>query len=218
MRNSIPRSLFLAALLLLCFTVGAFAEQATLVYNGVNGYSMGGVYTSPYNINVNGTPTWLICIDFGTELYTGSGGWTADVTTLAPPTGGFATAAVLAGQLMGMDFHTDAAAEISYAIWSIFDSGLRDQLKNESGSGVTTLYGYLTHDQVQGILGFLSQAQNAGAIPNLTLYTPTSVPPNSQRFIQVSVPEPSLIALLGVDLLAVAGLILCVRRHMAAVR
>jgi len=83
-RLVIPRFLCAVAILLCCGA--AFAQDTlTLLNPPNNGDNAGGVYTSPYNINVyNGvtnTPMQLVCDDFTTDISVGES-WQADPTTL----------------------------------------------------------------------------------------------------------------------------------------
>src|ERR1039458_8269478 len=65
--------------LALCQTVAFADTPLTLI--GTNNNSEGGVYTSPYQISVNGTNQWLVCDDFETDISTGDS-WTAKVNSL----------------------------------------------------------------------------------------------------------------------------------------
>ena len=68
MKNALPRPIYFALMLLALCATGAFADSQ-LSFNSVNaGYVMGGVYTSPYSILVDGTPTLLICDESGNIL------------------------------------------------------------------------------------------------------------------------------------------------------
>jgi hypothetical protein len=258
MRNRIKPSLG-AVLLLLGLVAGLqAADTLNLTSAGANSV-MGGVYTSPYGISVNGGPTTLmICDDFTTDISVGLT-WTANQTTLTQISdasvaglkfasspynitpgivGGpsnvvadYATAAVLAAQLLtlpnvgtvGED--SAAAGEISYALWAVFDTKL---LQNTD-----TGYGTLTTGQLTAAQGYLAAAQglvsaatsggvtdlthisiNGQSIAGLTIYTPD--PKNtSQEFLRVSMPEPSYPTVLAIDLLAVVGLVVALRRRAA---
>jgi|HubBroStandDraft_4_1064222.scaffolds.fasta_scaffold112716_2 hypothetical protein len=143
----------------------------------------------------------------------------------------YATAAVLAAELMALpSYYSEAAGEYSYAIWGVFDPTL---LTSNPASGV----GSLTPGELSAAQGDLAAAKalvagatNASGVVNLssisidgnpleglTIYTPLVPPgPNSQEFLSVSVAEPPSPALLGADLLALAGLILIARRRLAS--
>src|SRR5262245_28542722 len=65
-------------------TIGSAATDTLKLVNAGSGYVMGGVYTSPYGVAIDGspTPTLLICDDFETNVSIGQT-WTAIPTTLA---------------------------------------------------------------------------------------------------------------------------------------
>jgi hypothetical protein len=116
-----------------------------------SGNNMGGVYTSPYQISVNGVPTLLVCDDFTTDINFGHT-WNAIEYDITQVTGTgpqkfqhtpnpvtypgqptpvdytiqqqYDAVAWLAEQLLdGSILDTSYAAAIySYAIWQIFDS------------------------------------------------------------------------------------------------
>lgn len=80
MTKAMSKSLYLGAALL-CVAGSAFADNLTLKNANAN-YVMGGVYTSPYGISVNGGPAALmICDDFLTDISLGYS-WSAGATQL----------------------------------------------------------------------------------------------------------------------------------------
>jgi len=127
--------------------VGAWAQSDTLTLVNVGpGNVMGGVFTSPYGISIDGstTPVPLICDDFATDTSIGET-WTATQTTFAAIESGtnplgtpkftpvdiqnYATVAVLAAELMAVPDDTlpadaETLGEISYALWAVFDPSL----------------------------------------------------------------------------------------------
>jgi len=265
MRN-LTRHIFWAATLAACCGTGAFADvNMTLTGVGLDGV-MGGVYTSPYSMTVNGTPMLLICDDFIFNIPYVGYQWTAETTSLstlqaesspstsvnydqavgqtnpegAPGTctfkcaqqqiSDYETAAVLAAELLALpSYNTEEAGDLSYAIWGIFDpallglDGLSPPTGNEEGALSTT--GCVgTIPGCGGDLGaanyYLQQAEGVvsggGTIPQLTIYTAVGSP-NSQEFLGVSMSEPSYPAILALDLLAVAGLLLFFRRRRSGV-
>ncbi len=170
----------------------AWASDTLTVQSAGAGFLMGGVYTSPYGISVNGTPTLLICDDFETNISLGDS-WSANLTTLAQinstNVNGFkfdsspyssailqgttaaedyATAAVLAAELMTLPNigtsteDSETAGELSFAIWSVFDNSLYTKLNSSSH---TTGYGSLTAAEVAAVDADIVNAQNlvAGA-------------------------------------------------------
>ena len=132
------RPLYGTALLVACLVSGARADNLTLLDAGANA-AMGGVYTSPYTVSVNGTPTLLICDDFTTDVSLGQN-WTASATTLTTVNSStiaglkfsgrpnaaaqnYVTAAVLAAQLMSLpNIGTPAEDRIRRA-YSVLHSG-----------------------------------------------------------------------------------------------
>jgi hypothetical protein len=239
----------------------ALAQDTLTVQNTAASAPMGGVYTSPYGISVNGTPTLLICDDFETDIYVGYS-WQAtpntltqiSATTVSPlkfdsspgssaVLGGpsnvaedYATAAVLSAELMTLpnfgtpSEDTETAGELSYAIWSVFDSSLYSSLTSTGSTG----FGSLTTTEVDAVENDIKSAQilvagattagttnlddisiNGESITSLTVYTPIPVGA-SQEFLTVTLAEPPSPALLGTDLLALAGLILIARRRWAS--
>jgi len=134
---------------------------------------MGGVYTSPYNLVLNGVPTPLICDDFNTDVQT-TGTWQATATSLSSLMGettastvikfdqssptqqvlDYSTAAVLAAELMSLpNTNTPEGAHYSFAIWGIFDPTL---LQNPSSD----TYGTLNPADAAAASVLLQQAAN----------------------------------------------------------
>lgn len=264
MKNRMFTPLLGAVVLLTCLASGASAVNLYLNNLPTNGV-MGGVYTSPYGISVGtqtSTPLPLICDDFTTDIGVPSS-WPATVTTLTSfssstvsslkfadpayqgsgvlggPTGvaeDYEILAVLAAELtMLPDQNSAAGAELSYAIWSVFDQTLYNNLINNGSTG----YGNVMSgtggqsDAVTQIKNYLLGAEalvetrwNAGntslsgimidgvSLDSLTVYT-ASPASQSQEFLQVTMPEPSYPAVLALDLLAVVGLIVAFRGRLA---
>lgn len=256
----IPRPLKMAIVLSACLASCAFASDSLTLVNPNAYYPMGGVYTSPYLITVNGTPMLLICDDFLTDIGIGYQ-WSATSSTVSalanesspsmavkfdhpgspsPDSNetvaqqklDYATAAYLANELMTLPAATannwgnETAGEISYAIWGIFDTQLLTQsYQNSLAPGAV---GKLSGGELSQAQAFLSTAQAAvvkngavdfSALPNVTIYT--STPQNgsgsSQEFLRVSMAEPSYPAVLAVDLLAVVGLMVVLRRRITGI-
>jgi len=78
-------------------------------------------------------------------------------------------------------------------------------------AGATTGSGSTTNVNLNAIL------IGGKAIASLTIYTPTAPKglDSSQEFLQVSMPEPSYPAILGLDLLAAIGLMVAFRRRIS---
>ena len=248
MKYCLPKRLQGVVLLLVCLASGAWADQLKIVNAGAN-YVMGGVYTSPYGITVNGgAPVMLICDDFTTEISLGQT-WSATATSFAQLQAGtnpagtpkfgsailtvgdlqnYATAAVLAAQLMALpNLASEAAGEISYALWGIFDAPLLTSIHNPFGTitplELSAATDYLSAARVlvanvtSGNTVNLNQISIGGrAIAGMTIYTPNPLNA-SQEFLMVSMPEPSYPAVLAMDLLGILGLIVVFRRRITGI-
>jgi len=242
-RNCMIKTIQKVILLMCCGAPSIWGVQDTLkLENTGANYVMGGVYTSPYGVSINGgPPALLICDDFTTDVSLNQT-WTATVTSLAELQAGtnpsntpkftpasvakYATAAVLAAELVSLSNPaSELAGEYSFAIWDIFDPTLLNSLSSP--------YGTITQTELDAAKAFLQQAQdivasvttsgvvnlsalsvNGTAITGLTIYTPDPLT-SSQEFLQVSMPEPTYPAVLALDLLAVVGLIVAFRRRIA---
>lgn len=208
----------------LIFTSVAFA-QYTMELTGVgDGVTSNGVYVSPYQgtISQNGSQIYsgyIICDDYTTEstLYTP---WTASATNAGSLDGSekFTTSssghsvqenydavAWLANRLLLASNVNNAAAQINYsfAIWDIFDGATTDP----GGAALSLIQ--QAFDAVAG--GYVGT--------NVTVFTPN---PHSasQEFLVVNgppiaTPEPSSVALLGLDLLTALAMIFLLRRRWA---
>jgi hypothetical protein len=205
---------------------------------------LGGVYTSPYQISVNGVTESLVCDDFETDISI-SDEWLADVGSLSGvgPAGPqkFTQASTPAVLIPNgtTDFYTiqqdyDAAAwlaiwllypavplapevaeDYSYAIWQIFDPGA---VNGYNGQALGT-------EDRSNVATDMTKAFAAGAPPSsyaVTIYTPIPPPPTSpyiypsQEFIGVSVPEGPALPFLPFDMLALFGGVFLVRRRILA--
>jgi hypothetical protein len=245
MTNRIRRPLSGMIVLLGCFAASAYAQTVNMQLETAGaGYVMGntGVYTSPYGVSINGgTPTLVICDDFTTDITIGQT-WTATETTLAalqagtepagtpkfdptpnPEVTNYAVAAVLAEELVTANPASETAGELSYAIWGIFDTTLLNSTANQYGTLTTTELSAAQQDlaNAQAVVASVTTngVINLNMLPSLTIYTPSA--PNglnsSQEFLQVSMAEPSYPAILAVDLLAVVGLIVVLRRRITGI-
>jgi len=180
----------------LCLLPSALAQELSLTVLPPQNAVMGGVYTSPYTINVNGVPELLICDDFTTDITLGEQ-WPTSTTSMSTVDssavtdlkfnqspgnssimGGpndvvydYAVAAVLAADLMEIPNigtsnenaqEAEAAGEISYAIWGIFDQTLWNSLLANGSTG----YGSLTTsgpNSVPSTSQYYMQGQVGGA-------------------------------------------------------
>lgn len=186
MNNSMRTLIRCFVLVLACLVSVAWATDNMTIQNTAAGVMMGGVYTSPYGVSVNGTPMLLICDDFETDISLGMS-WQANPATLtqisSATVSGFkfanstyspailqsttvaedyATAAVLAAELLTLPNigtpaeNTVTAGELSYAIWSLFDNSLYTNLNSSSH---TTGYGSLTLTEVNAVDAYITNAQ-----------------------------------------------------------
>lgn len=217
---------YLSIAVFLAFASVGYAQYYTMDLTGVgNGNNADGVYVSPYqgSISQGGTQIYsgfIICDDFADEAWVGDV-WQATATNAGDLNGtelfttsdtsysvqqNYDAVAWLANQLLLPANVNNATAQtdISFAIWDIMDG----QSTNPDG----------------GAAGLITQAFNEvvsdGYVgSNVTVYTPApkaAVGSNvSQEFLVVSMAEPYSPALLGLDLLGVAGLVLIARQRLA---
>jgi len=207
------------------------------LYGTYNGQSavIGGedVYVSPYTATIYSGSTQvfngsIICDDFATNIplpYT----WTATATNAADvnasdkfydggngPLAGYTAqedydaAAYLANELIAnlSTISYDEQADISAAIWDIFDPSLEST--GVDGNAITT---YLNPALTAAVGGYEGS--------NVTVFT-ASPPTGSQEFLvvngpQVPTPEPAAAAILGFDLLSVLGIAFLFRRYRVRV-
>jgi hypothetical protein len=233
------RKLCLVALSAVCFATVARAETVNMQLTGVgNGYVMAGVYTSPYTGTINGgqPPISIICDDFVDDTFFNES-WMATHTTVAAlgptrfDTGGgsmqkqdYDAAAALAIQLLSQTDQT-IIGYYSYAIWDIFsDASVKNWLMNH---GTQTMYDQAHTLATNALSGNYSSGQFGGvSFANVDIYTPIAgtatgcpggtCPSNSpQEFLVVRAPEASSLAVLGVDLLMLLGVVVLFRRRTA---
>ncbi len=230
------RSWWLGMGILLCACHSAFAGSATLTLTSAGNNIMGNVYVNPYTATVNGVSTTIICDDYADDTYLNET-WKANTYTFADlgtttpnpdlrwqsSAGGTATqlqaysaAAALTLQLLSATNNT-IKGELSYAIWGIFDSQAITDLQKFNSGYATAAQGYLN--------AALGATYTAGQFSNFTIYTPDGSTPSCsgggcpsappQEMFSVAVPEPPLWALLVVDLAALFGLVVFLRRRLA---
>jgi len=230
------KALWTAGILLFCSASGALATPTyNFTLTGVNGSSMGGVYTSPYYADIRdsagnfiGTGIAVICDDFATDSYVGQS-FTVTATSVASLNGGtevkfdhndaakqqddYATAAFLVGEILAQDQTTSTGAYtagiLSFALWSLFDPD----------PGVLASIGSTAAEDAAKALQFARENRASySEYGDVVIWTPSPVGV-SQEFLTVGVrppgmAEPSSVAILCVDLLAVGGLILLIRRRV----
>ena len=117
----------------------------------------------------------------------------------------------LANDLLANLSSSTLQIDISYAIWTIFDPGLKTingQSANGPDGGVSTL-----------ITQAFNQVKDGYAATNVTVYTPTPTTA-SQEYLVVNgplqTPEPAGAAVLSFDLLSAMAAIYLVRRYRAS--
>ena len=225
-----------------CLTSLAVAQDTFTITGGnPNNYSMGGVYISPYQGTItNGASTYsgfVICDDFTDEV-TVPETWQTDSSTVGTSGAtngmfesnsysytvsgntfsysgaqGYNAAAWLADQLLTNGNYNNQiqAAELSFAIWTVFDPGA---INDVTGIGALT-QSQVENQVVADIKTALSDGTYTGS--TVTVWTPTSWTGDASRpqeFLTVQTPEASVLANLAVDLTALLGAILVVRRRL----
>jgi hypothetical protein len=183
------------ALAILALSTVAFAGTVNLQYNSNSGNNYGGIATYPYNVSVNSTPEFLMCISYN-EHVTGGEIWQATTYSVD----GYAA-------LIGS---TQKAGEFAYLFTlALADGGANSDTNavawniNE-GVPVLTVSAQTLYNQVTGMT-FVT-----GEFPGIRVYVPTAdqtgwtdgVP---QTFLG-STPEPSTLLTLGLGILGLAGL------------
>jgi hypothetical protein len=190
---------------------------------------------------ITGVATYVICDDFTTDVSINTPPWQAIGTNVASLQGETtpdntlkfdhgSTAAQAAQQMLDYTIAAYLAVEImqakaagdvtkqgdlSFSLWGLFDPTSVDPNGPLSGH-------WIAGTDLTNANQYLTEARNAvltqGLTPtdfaNVTVYSPTPQSA-SQEYLTVSMAEPSFLALLGIDLLAVIGLILFVRRRFA---
>ncbi|MGA8143531.1 MAG: PEP-CTERM sorting domain-containing protein [Candidatus Acidiferrales bacterium] len=192
-RLSILALVAVAALVLAAPAVRADGVQVTLT--GVSGGSANGVETSPYYGTI-GTQTGvaIVCDDYWHEVYVGES-WMATENTFATLgqarfQGANAAATLLmyeeaAFLVEQLASNPGAANDISFAIWSIFSSGVPS-----TGNSAW----WLTYAQ--------NQIYTSGEFANFIILTPTDSSSGSAQEYLVNTPEPASMLLLGSGLFA----------------
>ncbi len=216
--------------LALCFAGGATARVETAPADTAhNAPIAGGVYVNPYVTSINRGPTYVICEDFTNDVQandpserkrpavTDAGSNSSqDVTTtdsspsITPEE--YDTAALLAENAIGNMWNTAFGGGYSYAIWSLFDPAAIPGHEGNSSTGSG-------QNGVGNLFGDAAPGQTGGGTPDfgVPFFKPAS-PHVSPDALVVSTPEPSLPAALGVDLVALAGVIFLLRRRLATRR
>ena len=146
----------------------------------------------------------------------------------------YITAALLATQLLNLgNPQSLEAEEISWAIWDVFDPTAPLYSATYLPAYATAIADYLTAAQIRAnaiVSGAPTLSAAVSSFSNVTIYTPSPKDSTSvgscpagircglpQEFISVSMAEPSSPLLLGIDFLAIGGLVLAVRRRKSKV-
>ena len=242
MRRKTRNSWYVIAAALLCTVPAAFAAcpgsaaQGTACMDLVNPGNniMDNVYVGPYYASINGgVPTAVICDDFSDDSYVPET-WTADIyntpnygttpanetrdaqkwtalNAITPQTYSVAQdynmVGWLATEMLNNLSNPTTEGELHFALWAVFDPSALPYLDSNS-------------------LSWLSQAtafkNDSSYISSFTIYSPDLTQPISapgsatnppQEFL-VHTPEPPVLAVLGLDLSGLAGLVFLLRRRV----
>jgi len=138
----------------------------------------------------------------------------------------YMTVAILGAELVSISSSTQQAEDLSFAIWDVFTPTASNGLADATAiaTDVSTARALAATDLSHS--SSIAQALSLDNISNVTIYTATpdnggavttcpSAPCGGpQEFVRISMAEPPSPALLGLDLLAVAGLVLFARRRL----
>jgi len=228
MRNRFAVEWPLSLLALMCLAPLGFAQSSvTMTLTGAGSNILGPAYVGPYYATI-GTETnvAIICDDFADESTVGQT-WTANVYNVASLGTGsqtwmqskgvtlqdYAEAAWLAEQLVNPTALTcvagaNCAGDIQYAIWQLFDPK-DNPLQYLTGINLTAASNALLEASTEASDMPLSD------FSNVLVYSPAGGGP-PQEFLRVTTPEPSFLALFGVDLPAMLLVVFLLRRRRAA--
>lgn len=174
-----------------------------------------------YVTNLSTIPSSLLRWD-------GGYGWNGSAWTKSlDQSTAYTTAALLATQILQAQ-DTTLQKDLSYALWGLFDAG--DPNGPFLGSFIQGTADLTNAQQLLRDAESTVQNQHLGLsnYSNVTIYSydsaagaPTcpnnNCPPPPQEFLRVSMAEPSYPTVLAVDLLAVVGLIVVLRRRVASI-
>lgn len=223
MRNFSTRIRLGGAVLFLCMTAPlALADSVNMTITQPL-YDWAGVNISPYSATITSpAPTSnlsVVCLDIAENTYLNTGysydrtynGGPSGVGAITPATKEmYDGAARLAAQLLATPTPLgDVRGKLSFAIWYIFDT-----------AAFTHANSYITAPMKAEIIGMAAAAVADTTSVSYTVYTPTvrdTTGLASQRMLgNVTVPEPSAVALLGLNLSGLLGLVVVLRRRRLA--
>lgn len=191
--------LFVVLAVALSVASTAKADSVTVTLTGDSGGVQGGVYTSPYYATVGTTTNVpIVCDDYAHSVYLGES-WTASVSTFA----NLSNARFWQGtQAATLQLYDEAAylfnelylqpsqrGDISFALWAIFDPS---QVKSSAG---------WTSNAAWWLASAQSQTYTVGEFSDFRVLTPLSS--TSPQEYLVRTPEPSIVVMLGIGLIAV---------------
>jgi hypothetical protein len=156
----------------------------------------------------------------------GNGGGAASIGLGLGRDEAYTVAAYLSQQILSAVGGSKNQQDLSYALWGLFDVDAFTYLTNnglgpDRTAALTAISTAITYVVTHGLNTGNFSAQTGA---NVTIYSydtgamcgaghcPTEPP---QEFIRVSMPEPSYLTMLGVDLLTMVGLIVTFRRRIA---
>jgi hypothetical protein len=208
---------------------GVFTSPYVATISGVG--SGINVICDDYADEVYLNETWnVVATNLSSLSTTGSGDGTLrwdPGNSAATQVSDYVTVAILGAELLSINSNTQQAEDLSFAIWDVFyptaSAGLGDASNIASDLSAAqnmasadlkaagnNIAAALSLDNISNVTIYTANPDSGGAVTSCTSGSTCGAP---QEFVTVSMAEPSLPALLGVDFLGVGGLILFVRRR-----
>jgi hypothetical protein len=223
---AIVAALFVAGLIL---APSAVAQTVNMQLIGAGPANLGGVYVGPYTALVNGVSTQVICDDFVHDTYFNET-WKAVQSNFSNLSGAklqlYEQGAWLVLQ-MSQPANAGSLGAIQYALWELFDPAATDPFSYLAGNDLDAAKSWLGLARDQGTAANPFTANDLAQFANFVVYTPVSgsascggvdcpkAPP--QEFLSLKTPEPAALLVLLLDLMALSGVVLFVRRRVAEV-